>query len=53
VDGGFVGESGEDHVFEPEGLLVYSFGDIGMAMAVDVDPPAADRVDIGLTLFIE
>ena len=52
-DGGFMGESGEDHVFKPEGLLVYLFGDIGMAMAVDIDPPTADRVDIGLTLFIE
>ncbi len=53
VDGGFVGKAGKDHVVKPEGLLIESFRDIGVAVAVDVDPPAADRVDIGLTLVIE
>jgi len=53
VDGGFVGEAGKDHVFKPEGLLVETFGDMGVAMAVDVDPPAADRVDIGFSVVIE
>jgi hypothetical protein len=52
-DGGFVGKAGEDHVFKAESLLIEAFGDIRVAVAVNVDPPAADRVDIGFPVVIE
>lgn len=52
-DGGFVCEAGEDDVFEGIGLPEDGPGDMGVAVSVNIDPPGAYRVYIGVVLVVE
>ena len=40
-----MGEAGEDDMFQLLGLPGNGRGDVGMGVAVDVDPPGRDPVD--------
>jgi hypothetical protein len=51
--GGFMGKAGKNDVLQLQGLPVYFLRDIRMRMSMDIDPPAADRVDISLSSIIE
>jgi len=45
-DCGLMGESCKNHLFKLHGLGIDPFGDIGVAMPMDGDPPAAYSIDI-------
>jgi hypothetical protein len=44
---------GENDVFQEQGLPIDAFRNMRVGMAMNIDPPAADRVDVALSLVIE
>ena len=50
LHGRFVGKPGKDDMLQLACLSIDLFGDIGVTMSMDIDPPAADRIDISPAL---
>ena len=48
-----MGEVGKNHLLEAGGLIGDGLGQHRMGMAVQGDPPAADRIDQRLPLFTD
>ncbi len=50
---GFMGEPGKDHVFQMQSLLINFACDVRISMTVNIHPPAADGIYIGVSCIIK